>query len=1079
MCYRVIPCITGLKKFIADVEYHKDKFYKVSLNIKDTNLIADCDCGKKCCCHIYATLLQAEKDQELLAACQKNISTKILTKNELLSQKEQEKNRLTNKKPKQLIYEKPTIKNNKQQIIAELQKTIHSQPSNLLPSFSPPEKIQTTFVNPNNITILYVINIDETNAGENIILELYWKSTIQKTPPHKYICSFSTTCPIPSDSFIFSTIRNLPQPSTASKIYPSGKDKNSYIISNNIAPNFLKLLAETKRLYWHQNNNSSKFHPLKWNKKKWKFHLQISHEQDNQYLMEGIIHSNNNKLSLNELLAFNTKNILITKNNIATFEQQLSTETLLQLQQQNPAPLSLWGAKKIIEKIITESNMPLTSLPKQLQYTKQQLQPKAQLVIKTAEYKYKGREQLHAQLNFIYDDIYIDEDSQQQRVINHSNKKYYTRDKDAEQQLKQKLHELNFRYVENDYYEEIGWKLQPKKLDKVVYQLINDDWQIIAEGKQFRKPKTISASIKSGIDWFDLKGDVNFEGQTIPIPKLLKKLKEHTKYILLDDGTFGILPIEWLNKFTMLTEIGLSSEECIRFKTSQATIIEALLQEQLQLKTDKKFKDLRNKIKNFKGLTPQNAPKGFKGKLRDYQKLGLSWLYFLNKIKMGGCLADDMGLGKTVQVLALLEKRRQLKIDKPSLIVLPKSLIFNWQSEAKKFTPKLTIQLHIGTTRSRTLKTLKKQNIIITTYGTMRQDIVLLKDLPLDYCILDESQAIKNSNTATAKAAYLIQADHRLCMTGTPIENHLGELFSQFQFLNPGMLLKQQQFMKMCKEIKDQTQQNFTALNNAVQPFILRRTKEEVATDLPPKMEQVIYCSMDDEQKEYYDNLKNYYRKNLLEDTKTEKQNKEKTKKQNSKIELLEALLRLRQAACHPALVNPKYKHINSTKLNILIEQINELLQENHKLLIFSQFTKFLAIVKKELDNKNIKYSYLDGQTRNREQAVKLFQENEDVKAFLISIKAGGVGLNLVAADYVFILDPWWNPAVEAQAIDRAYRIGQTKHIFAYRMITKDTVEEKVMLMQQKKKKLADAIINPNSSFISSLQKEDLDILLS
>jgi SNF2 family DNA or RNA helicase len=347
-----------------------------------------------------------------------------------------------------------------------------------------------------------------------------------------------------------------------------------------------------------------------------------------------------------------------------------------------------------------------------------------------------------------------------------------------------------------------------------------------------------------------------------------------------------------------------------------------------------------------------------------------------------------------------------------------------------------------------------------------------LKDVRFDYAVLDEAQAIKNASSESAKAARLIQADHRLALSGTPVQNHLGELWSLFEFLNPGMMGAAGVFRDLTAGAAGSDPAARDALARALRPFILRRTKEQVARDLPEKLEQTVFCELEAEQRKLYNELRDHYRSSLLDRIAKEGMNK-------AKIMVLEALLRLRQAACHPGLIDKKNAGGGSAKLDALMGHIADVLDEGHKVLVFSQFTSFLAIVRKHLDDAKTTYEYLDGKTRDRQARVERFQNDPDCKLFLISLKAGGLGLNLTAAEYVFLLDPWWNPAVEAQAIDRAHRIGQTQRVFAYRLIAKDTVEEKVLQLQQSKKELADAIINADNSLIRSLKREDLEMLLS
>jgi len=430
-----------------------------------------------------------------------------------------------------------------------------------------------------------------------------------------------------------------------------------------------------------------------------------------------------------------------------------------------------------------------------------------------------------------------------------------------------------------------------------------------------------------------------------------------------------------------------------------------------------------------------------------------------------------MGLGKTVQVLALLESRRNGK-SQPSLVVVPRSLIFNWEQEAARFTPQLRVLTHTGSERSKHTNHFKHYDLVITTYGTLRRDAIQFQDVEFDFVILDEAQAIKNARTESAKATRLLKSGHRLALSGTPIENHLGELWSLFEFLNPGMLGASSVFQNNTGAIKPADLESKVMLSRALRPFILRRTKEQVAKELPEKLEQTIYCEMDDLQRKQYEELRAYYRKSLMDKVALQGINK-------SKIQILEALLRLRQTACHPSLVNGERDDVSpNAKLDILLPRLSEVIEEGHKAIVFSQFTSFLAIVKRRLENDGVAYQYLDGKTNNRQEVVEKFQNDPDCKLFLISLKAGGQGLNLTAAEYVFLLDPWWNPAVEAQAIDRSHRIGQTRTVNAYRLITPGTVEEKIWDLQQRKAQTIVDVLG-EEGFARSLTKSDLEYLFS
>ena len=400
-------------------------------------------------------------------------------------------------------------------------------------------------------------------------------------------------------------------------------------------------------------------------------------------------------------------------------------------------------------------------------------------------------------------------------------------------------------------------------------------------------------------------------------------------------------------------------------------------------------------------------------------------------------------------------------------------MVFNWQQEAARFTPELRVLDHTGQSRQRgETAHFEDYDVVLTTYGTLRNDVEDLKDTKFDYVVLDEAQWIKNASSASAKAARMLQGEHRLALSGTPIENHLGELWSLFEFLNPGMLGAASVFKMAGSGARNPNEGTRKLLANALRPFILRRTKQQVATELPAKLEQTLYCELEPDQRKFYNELRDHYRGTLLDRIANEGMAK-------SKMQVLEALLRLRQAAIHPGLIDPKLADQDSAKLDLLLEQIDEVLEGDHKALVFSQFTSMLTILRDRLDKMGVVYEYLDGRSRDRQKHVERFQKDPDVSLFLISLKAGGTGLNLTAAEYVFLLDPWWNPAVEMQAIDRAHRIGQENKVFAHRLIARDTVEEKVLQLQSNKRNLADAIISADNSLIRDLGREDLELLLS
>ena len=707
--------------------------------------------------------------------------------------------------------------------------------------------------------------------------------------------------------------------------------------------------------------------------------------------------------------------------------------------------------------------------------------------------------------------------------------------------------------------------LHSRLMPNAVGALLSMGWVVSADQRLIRTAGPPALSITSGIDWFELRGNVTFTGddgktQEVSLPEILAAARAGRNMVTLGDGTQGLLPQQWLEEHGLLTAMGEINGDHVRFRSSQAAMLDALLDDQELLEVDQAFALARQRLRTFDGIEPLDPAADFLGSLRGYQRHGLGWLSFLRQFGMGGILADDMGLGKTVQVLAMIQARRlgeEKHLDElvtldgaaqaprnrpnraPSMIVVPRSVVFNWVDEANKFTPALKVLAYTGPDRDQHHANFEDYDLIVTSYGLMRRDIEVLKQTEFDYAVLDEAQAIKNPQSQSAKAARLINARHRLALTGTPIENHLGDLWSIFEYLNPGMLGSSAKFAELIRGATnargragrttavpgalpmdidadsmdaelaaDQASggakvtdgaEALRQVASALRPFILRRTKQQVLDDLPEKTEQTIICEMDPEQRRIYDQLRTYYRGNLMQQIDAASGGSGAGSADGgtgtgagsggglgrAAFMVLEALLRLRQAACHPALIDKTSavqidrENAPSAKLDELEHRLDEIIDEGSKALVFSQFTSMLALIRKRLDQRGIKYAYLDGQTRNRKDVVERFQTDPDLPVFLISLKAGGVGLNLTAAEYVFIMDPWWNPAVEAQAIDRTHRISQKKPVFAYRLICEDTVEQRILELQSRKRDLADAVVGGEGNILANLSRDDLERLLS
>ena len=585
----------------------------------------------------------------------------------------------------------------------------------------------------------------------------------------------------------------------------------------------------------------------------------------------------------------------------------------------------------------------------------------------------------------------------------------------------------------------------------------------------------INSGISSGQDWFEVNVDVAFGDTILDLKSIRRAVLRQEKYVQLKDGSVGILPEEWLNKLQRYFRAGEIQDDKLHISKLKFSIIEELFDDIDNTEIMKELAEKRRRLKEIENIKNVRKPREITATLRDYQKEGLNWLNMLHEMGWGGILADDMGLGKTLQILTMLQKQVK-KSKKTNLIVVPTTLLFNWEIEMKKFAPKLTYHFYYGLNRDKEIKYFKGYDIVFTTYGVMVRDIEFLKEFKFNYVILDESQAIKNPSSLRYKAAFLLKAAHKLTLTGTPIENGTFDLYAQMNFVNPGFFGSVDSFREMYSKAidKEGDVEVSKELNKLISPFVLRRTKEQVAKDLPEKTENILFCEMAGEQRKVYDAFRNRYRDMLLGKIKKEGLGK-------AKIFVLEGLMKLRQICDSPAILSDEEDYGNSSvKIEELVRHINEK-TSNHKILVFSQFVKMLKLIKNELISDKIDFEYLDGQSskRQREESVNRFQDNPECRVFLISLKAGGTGLNLTAADYVYIVDPWWNPAVENQAIDRTHRIGQGKKVFAYRMICKNTVEEKILNLQVKKKKIAADIITTDESIAKKLTVKDIKELFS
>ncbi|HEY0298013.1 MAG TPA: DEAD/DEAH box helicase, partial [Arachidicoccus sp.] len=588
------------------------------------------------------------------------------------------------------------------------------------------------------------------------------------------------------------------------------------------------------------------------------------------------------------------------------------------------------------------------------------------------------------------------------------------------------------------------------------------------------KPTTL-ISVSSNTDWFDAKINIDFGGQKVSVAEIKKALSNKQQFVELQDGTLGVLPEEWLKKYALLFQVGDAQNGSLKLSKYHFSVVDELYAQRDETELIFQLEEKYEAIKARHSISQVDAPEHLQPILRPYQLSGFQWLNYLSDIRWGGILADDMGLGKTIQTLTFLSYLKTKSESFKALVVCPTSLLYNWENEIKKFTPSLSYFIHHGATRSYSKIKNEDIDIILTTYGTLRSDIKDFVEISFTYVILDESQAIKNPQSKIAKAVNLLNAGNRLCLSGTPLQNNTFDIYAQMNFLNPGLLGSidwfKQQFAVPIDKFGEQQQKEH--LRKLLFPFILRRTKEQVAKDLPEKTEQVLFCEMGAQQRKIYDAYRNDVRDKILGLIDAQGV-------QRSQLTILQGLMKLRQICDSPAILKEDDYPNHSIKIEELSHELEDNLS-NHKALIFSQFLGMLSLIKTKLQELGIKYEYFDGGTsiNDREKAIQNFQHDDECRVFLISLKAGGVGLNLTAADYVYIVDPWWNPAVEQQAIDRTHRIGQTKNIFAYRMICKDTVEDKILQLQEKKRALAAELISDESGFVKNLSREDIEYLFS
>lgn len=932
---------------------------------------------------------------------------------------------------------------------------------------------------PNDRRLIYIADIAASAAVEGLAIELATEKhnrdgTWGQAKLFRSGADMWTTIPDAIDREIGHMLRGTRKITE----WTRSESTTGFVLLPSAFDPILRLMSETGRLRIRRAPHEHTNEATRWDSGPWRLRYRVERRRDGKVELSSVLERGGEEMPLHRMEFIHRAGFLVYDAMIAALDIEGPFALLTQIRNEGPISVSEHELPALIGALSDLPNAPRIELSEGLSVREVAITPVPILTL--TRFAGNWRDQFLSALEFMYDGVSVSETRAGAVVFDARANRIIRRDIEAESLARALLYQLGVRRERDWRTSGMTLTIPPGRFEVVLRELVAAGWKVAIDGISHRTSTNVRASVRSGVDWFDLDVGVAFGDVEVPLPRVLEALRDKRSNIDLDDGGVGIITDEVKQRLTPLLAF-LKGSEQLRFKQSQTALLDVLIAALPAVEVDKQFERARTELRTFERVEPMREPVTFCGELRPYQREGLGWFDFLRRFGLGGCLADDMGLGKTVQVLALLESRRAERAG-PSLVVVPRSLVFNWKQEASRFAPELRVLDHTGSGRSRGALAPADENLIITTYGTLRQDITALREIEFDYVILDEAQAIKNSTTATAKAARLLRGRNRLALTGTPIENRIEELWSLFEFLNPGMLGNATAFKQFARlrtagvndEAREPNEKNDgSLLAQALRPVILRRTKEAVSPELPERIEQTLMVELESAQRRVYNELLAHYRQALLPYI-------ERVGIARSKMKVLEALLRLRQAACHPALIDRSADNESeSAKLDVLLPKLIESAAEGHKALVFSQFTSFLALLRTRLDAEEVKYAYLDGATRDRQAVVEQFQGDETCRVFLISLRAGGHGLNLTAADYVFLLDPWWNPAVEAQAIDRAHRIGQQRRVIATRLVARDTIEEKILDLQRTKRELADAILSEDQGVLAKIGREELELLLT
>ena len=925
---------------------------------------------------------------------------------------------------------------------------------------------------PTELQLAFLLTLDSGVSEPTAVIDVLWRRVPPEGKPERWGPArvhrkTVARWPVGDDRALLEAL--LDATTTATLGWQPAEDESvevsSFALSRTASAKLLPLLGRSGKLRLRGEGTSTK---LTWHEPAFALRLRVTLLPDGGWEIAGVIRVDDHDVPLAQIERFVDGGYVVLGERLARLDHGGASSWLGILRTHGTMRIPEARRPGFLEELFSSPTPPPLDLPAGVVLTEIAAAPTPRLVVHAPD---SAPGSLFGELTFLYEGAVVRGQRPGRVVYDPTREALIRRSPEAEARARAQLEPLGIEPLGKAAQpppEGAHLAVPPARLPEIVAALEALGWRVEAGlGRAYRAASGLRLALSSEVDWFEIDGDVDFGGVTSKLPRVLDALRRGQRFVILDDGTLGVLPEAWLAQHGLVVlRLGTSHEGRVRFARSQAPLLAELAAVDRALSFDRTFAEVRAALAVDSTIAPADPPPGFLGELRGYQRAGLGWLHALRRTGLGGLLADDMGLGKTVQVLAHLASRR----GRPSLVVAPRSLVFNWKREAARFTPDLRVLDHTGGDRRPPGAHFADHDLVFTTYGTLRRDSEALAAIRFDHVVLDEAQSIKNESSETSRAARRLAADHRLALSGTPVENHLGELWSLLEFLNPGMLGRATAW-KAATEGRP-SPEALALLGRALRPLMLRRTKAEVAPDLPARQEETWVCELEGPERALYDELRDRFRAELLQTAST-------GGVATSGTRVLEALLRLRQAACHPGLIDPSRRHERSAKLDALLPELLSLRESGQKALVFSQFRSLLDIVKPALEAEGLIVAQLDGQTRDREALVQRFQEDPTLGVLLISLKAGGVGLNLTAAEYVFVLDPWWNPAAEAQAIDRAHRIGQTKPVFAYRLIARDTVEERIAELQQKKRALADSVIRGDGAPLQGLTIDDLERLFS